>query len=83
MSDARQLVPNGFEKVCREAKGGLAMLIVLLGLGVVGCVVAGLSWGVERKIQRCRGEREVLGSREGRGGDGLGGMPYEKQGGDV
>lgn len=61
------MVPAGFARVCTESRVSLGLVIGLLGVAVVGCVVAGLSWGVERKIERLRGEREVMASRDGNG----------------
>ncbi len=79
LSNSAQLVPSGFGKICTESKASLAIVIVLLAFSVIGCVVAGCSWAVERKIQRLRGEREVLGSRDGRRvAESLVGVPYEK-----
>ena len=84
MSNVKQLVPTGFTRICTESRAGLAVTIVLLGLGVIGLVVAGLSWATEHKIQRLRGEREVMASRDGSDAlDHFGGMPYEKTGRQV
>ncbi|KAK5083323.1 hypothetical protein LTR70_008160 [Exophiala xenobiotica] len=80
LSDERQLVPSGFAHMCSESRAGLAVAVCVLGLAVVGVVVAGMSWMVERKIQGLRGEREVTGARDGADvGESLGGVPYEKR----
>lgn len=73
-------MPRGFAHMCSESRAGLAVAVCVLGLAVVGVVVAGMSWMVERKIQGLRGEREVTGDRDGADvGESLGGVPYEKR----
>lgn len=64
-SDNHSLVPSGFSHICKESRAGLAVMIVVFCLAVVGVAVAGWSWMVERKIERLRGEREVIASRTG------------------
>lgn len=65
MSDSSAFVPTGFAHICAESKAGLAVMIVVLGLGVAGLAVSVWSWAVERQIERLRGEREVIASRTG------------------
>lgn len=40
-------------------------MIVVLCVAVAGVAIAGWSWMVERRIERLRGEREVIASRTG------------------
>lgn len=65
VSDSHTLVPSGFSQICRESNAGLAIMIVILILAVVGLAVSAWSWTVERQIERLRGEREVIASRTG------------------
>lgn len=87
VSSVSDLVPSGFSRICKENKAGLAILVVILGLSVIGLCVAVASWVIESKIERLRGEREVYASRHGsRDGkvdernlpESLVGMRYEK-----
>lgn len=65
LSDVNELVPSGFVRVCTESRASLGLVIGLLGVAVVGVLVAALSWAAQRKIQKLRGEREILTSRDG------------------
>lgn len=73
-------MPSGFGHICSESRAGLAVAICVFGLAVVGVLVAGMSWVVERKIEGLSGGRQVTGDRDGANvGESLGGVPYEKR----
>ena len=65
VSDSRSLVPSGFARICGESRAGLALIIVVLILSSFGLVLSAWTWAVERRIERLRGEREVIASRTG------------------
>ena len=73
-------MPNGFAHICAESKAGLAVMICVFGLAVVGAAVAAMSWMVERKIQRLRNERDVVVDRDRADvPESFVGVPYEKR----
>lgn len=84
MSSEQELVPSGFTRVCGEERAGLVIVICIFALAIVGVVVPGMSWMVERKLRELREKREIVDRRAGAdvGGD-VGGMPYEKRAAEV
>lgn len=65
MSDTKDIIPTDFVRLCTESRASLAVAIVLLGIATIGLFVAASNWAAERKIERLRGEREVIASRHG------------------
>jgi len=84
LSSEQELVPSGFTRVCGEERAGLVIVICIFALAIVGVVVPGMSWMVERKLRELREKREIVDRRAGAdvGGD-VGGMPYEKRAAEV
>ncbi|KAK5090197.1 hypothetical protein LTR05_000367 [Lithohypha guttulata] len=66
LSDKNRFVPTGFGRICSENRASLAIVVVTLCVGAIGLVVAGCTWSIERRIERLRGERDVLASRDGK-----------------
>lgn len=65
LADTDRLIPTGFAGICTESRAGLALTVVLLVLAVFGLLVSAATFTLEKRIQRMRGEREVIASRHG------------------